>query len=58
MVVFPCPWISDVAFGFSARPAGLRFLQFALFFGSPAPALTTHPKLVALVRNKQIMYGT
>ena len=40
------------------RPAGLGFPQFRLIFGILVPATTTHPKLVALVRNKQNMYGT
>ena len=47
------------------RPAGLGeagrpgfFPVLAHFFGTLVPATTTHPKLVALVRNKQNMYGT
>ena len=41
-----------------ARPAGLGFGPFFLIFGILVPATITHPKLVALVRNKQNMYGT
>ena len=42
-----------------ARPAGLLvFCPFFLIFGTLVPATTTHPKLVALVRNKQNIYGT
>ena len=40
------------------RPVGLGFSRFWLIFGTLVPATTTHPKLVALVRNKQNMYGT
>ena len=40
------------------RPVGLRFGPFFLIFSTLVPATTTHPKLVALVRNKQNMYGT
>ena len=29
-----------------------------MILGTLVPATTTHPKLVALVRNKQNMYGT
>jgi len=41
----------------STGPAGLVFFPFWLNFLSRVPATTTHPKLVALVRNKQNMYG-
>ena len=40
------------------RPVGLVFCPFFLIFGTLVPATTTHPKLVALVRNKQNMHGT
>ena len=40
------------------RPVGLRFCPFFLIFGTLVPATTTHPKLVALARNKQNIYGT
>ena len=39
------------------RPAWY-FVHFFLIFGTLVPATTTHPKLVALVRNKQNVYGT
>ena len=32
--------------------------RFWLIFGALVPATTAHPKLVALVRNKQNMHGT
>ena len=41
-----------------ARPVGLVFCPIFLIFGTLVPATTTHPKFVALVRNKQNMYGT
>jgi hypothetical protein len=42
-----------------ARPAGLLvFCPFFLIFGTLVSATTTHPKLVALVRNKKNMHGT
>ena len=41
-----------------ASPACLGFCPFFLIFGTLVPATTTHPKLVALVINKQNMYGT
>jgi len=44
-----------------ARPAGLEEAGrpgFLPNFGTPAPAIKTHPKLVELVRNKQNMNGT
>ena len=44
-----------------ARPAGLGEAGrpgFLPNFGTPAPAITTHLKLVKLVRNKQNMNGT
>ena len=34
------------------------FCPIFLIFGTLVLATTTHPKLVALVRNKQNMYGT
>ena len=40
------------------RPVGLVFCPFFPIFGTLVPATTTHPKLIALVRNKQNMYGT
>ena len=40
------------------RPIGLGFSRFWLIFGTLVPVTTAHPKLVALVRNKQNMYGT
>ena len=40
------------------RPAGLGLSRFCLIFGILVPATTTHPKLIALVRNKQNMYQT
>ena len=33
-------------------PVGLGFCPVLLNFGTPAPAIRTHPKLVELVRNK------
>ena len=44
-------WTEDVALSGGARPAGLGFSQFRLIFGILSPETTTHPKLVALVRN-------
>ena len=47
-----------------ARPSGLGeagrpgFCPILPNFGTPAPAIKTHPKLVELVRNKQNMNGT
>ena len=44
-----------------ARPAGLGEAGrpgFLPNFGTPAPAIKTHPKLMELVRNKQNMNGT
>ena len=40
------------------RPVSLGFCPFFLIFGTLVPATTTHPKLVALVRNKKNMHGT
>ena len=40
------------------RPVGLGFCPFFMILGTLVPATTTHPKLVALVRNKQNIYGT
>ena len=44
-----------------ARPAGLGEAGrpgFLPIFGTPAPEIKTHPKLVELVRNKQNMNET
>ena len=41
-----------------ARPVGLGFCPILLIFGTPALAIKTHPKLLELVRIKQIMNGT
>ena len=38
------------------RPVGLGFGPFFLIFGRLVPTAITHPKVVALVRNKQNMY--
>ena len=40
------------------RPVGLGFCPNLSIFGTPAPEIKTHPKLVKLVRNKQNMNGT
>ena len=39
------------------QAVGLGFCPFFLIFGTLVFVTTTHPKLVALVRNKQNMYG-
>ena len=41
-----------------SRPVGLGFCPFFMILGTLVPATRTHPKLVALVRNKKNMYGT
>ena len=57
-------WLLDRSRGIAlegARPAGLGEAGrpgFLPNFGTPAPAIKTHPKLVELVRIKQIMNGT
>ena len=65
MSVSHCHWIeAGVMFlEVPGRPTqerlpGLGFSPFLLIFGTPAPAIRTHPKLVELVRNKQNMNGT
>ena len=47
-----CGGDKPVVLGEAGRPG------FLPNFGAPAPAITTHPKLVELVRNKQNMNGT
>jgi len=56
--VFLVPWIKGMPFGGDAKPAGLRFILFQLIFTPRVPAITTNPKLVALVVIKKIIYGT
>ena len=58
-------WIKDIAqcVEVPGRPAygrlvGLGFGPFFLILGTLVPETITHPKLVALIRNKQNMYGT
>ena len=46
------------AIGGDAKPAGLGFIPFQLIFIPRVPAITTNPKLVALVVIKKIIYGT
>jgi len=41
-----------------ARPAGLGFCPILLNFSVLVPGITTHPKLMELVRFKQNMNGT
>jgi hypothetical protein len=41
-----------------SRPPGLGFCPILLNFGVPIPGITTHPKLMELVRIKQNMNGT
>jgi len=41
-----------------ARPSGLGEAGRPGIFGRLVPATITYPKLVALIRNKQNMYGT
>jgi hypothetical protein len=36
----------------------LGFCPIMSIFGTPVPAIKTHPKLVELIRNKQNMNGT
>ena len=59
-VSWPLDRSRGIALG-GARPAGLGEAGrpgFLPNFGTPAPAIKTHPKLVELVRNKQNMNGT
>ena len=56
MSVFLVPWIKGVPFGGDAKPAGLRFILFQLIFTPRVPAITIHPKLVVVVRDKKNIY--
>ena len=65
MSVSHCHWIEagTVFLKVSGRPAkerpvGLGFRPILPIFGTPAPEIKTHPKLVELVRNKQNMNET
>ena len=65
IVVPHCHWIEagTVSTGVPGRSAwvrlvGLGFCPNLPIFGTPAPDIKTHPKLVELVRNKQNMNGT
>ena len=59
-VTLPLVRSQGCVFG-GARPAGLGEAArpgFLLIFGTLAPAIRTHPKLVELIRIKQNMNGT